>query len=101
MSAAWTWPLDLARYDRAPTLSPTEAATLDALVARFGRRHPGRWWSRARAALGRLAPPLLDALAATGAQGTVHAPLARVAVRAMHECGRSYWAWTPAEWHAI
>ena len=26
---------------------------------------------------------------------------ARVVVREMHHCGRSYWAWTPAEWLAI
>jgi len=101
MSAAWAWPLDLGRYDRASALSPAEAATLAALVARFGPRHPGHWARAAQGALGRLASPLLDALAVTGAHAAVHAPLVKVMVREMHHRQRSYWAWTPAEWRAI
>jgi hypothetical protein len=55
---AWSWPIDLTRYDRTPTLSPAEVDALTTLG------HSVRWWCRSRQqgsawrALDRLVSPL-------------------------------------------
>ena len=55
---AWSWPIDLTRYDRTPVLSPPEAAALTALGPSVRgwsqpRRQPSLWH-----ALDRLVSPL-------------------------------------------
>lgn len=92
----WRWPLDLAAYDRAPTLHADEGRALAALVRELDRGRP--WPARLPRVLERLFRPVEDALAASGASEHLRTAALRVLAREMHPRGRAYWGWTPAEW---
>jgi hypothetical protein len=88
-----------AAYNRAPDLSPTEAAAL--AEVRVRRAQPPAWkrWPLAhRRALVRLLGPLTDVLDATGAGPTQRAVVIGALVDAMARTQRAYWGWTREQW---
>lgn len=103
---AWTWPLDLARYDRAADISPAEREHTGRLVERFAAGGRG-WHKEARPALERLLRPLHDTLDHLGAvtiekrSYTVRTTVVCLLIRAMHRHGRSFWAFSPEDWHEM
>jgi len=104
--AAWRWPIDLARYDRSPALTPPERATLLARNAALGQGQLPLPQTPEWTTLERLLRPLEDA------RTSLYIPpqaaqrrSARQAV-ALILCGcastqTSFWAWSPAEWVAV
>lgn len=103
---SWTWPIDVARYDRAASLSPAEREHLGRLVARFAAGGRG-WHKEARPALRRLLRPLHDTLDHLGAVATekrkytVRTTVVCLLVRAMHRHDRSFWAFPAETWHEM
>jgi integrase len=96
---AWVWPVDPARYDRAPVLRPAERAALADIEGRRARRpHSGPWPDHVHVALGRLLCPLDDVLAHTGATGKTRLMALGPLLGMMHESQRPFWAWTRTEW---
>ncbi|MDQ6671453.1 MAG: tyrosine-type recombinase/integrase [Chloroflexota bacterium] len=101
----WDWPIDLARYDRAPLpLTDDEAAALDTLG--WGVR----WWRRSNRAewrrLERLVRPLSDACFGLHIPATSHHRRAAdyavaMVLQACAETGLSFWSWDPASWVAV
>ena len=104
--AGWAWPIDIARYDQAAGLSVVEREHMGRLVARFAAGGRG-WHAAARPALERLLHPLhdtLDHLGATTAEkrnNTVRTTVVYLLIRAMHRHGRSFWAFSPEDWHEM
>lgn len=102
----WTWPLDVARYDRAADLSQAEREHMGRLVARFAAGGRG-WHKAARPALERLLRPLHDTLDHLGATTTekrnytVRTTVVCLLIRAMHRHGRSFWAFSSEDWHEM
>ena len=102
----WAWPIDVARYDRAAELSAAEREHMGRLVDRFAAGGRG-WHAAARPALERLLRPLhdtLDHLGATTAEKrnyTVRTTVICLLIRAMHRHGRSFWAFSPKDWHEM
>jgi len=106
-SGPWRWPVDPARYDRAPLL---RAAEKDAIIElgvgslrRLARHDPAaRGWQQIR----RLLRPLDDAAAALEDPPTSHRRRAMLDATAVvllrcAETGRSYWTWTEEEWACL
>ena len=104
--AKWAWPIDIACYDCAADLSAAEREHMGRLVARFAAGGRG-WHAAARPALERLLRPLhdtLDHLGATTAEkrnNTVRTTVVCLLIRAMHQHGRSFWAFSPENWHEM
>jgi integrase len=92
----WSWPLDLAAYDRAPELRPAEAAALAALVRGLDQRLP--WPDQPPVALARLVRPVEDALAVAGAAGHLRTTVLRAVAQETHRRGRALWGWTHGDW---
>jgi hypothetical protein len=106
-SGSGRWPVDPARYDRAPLL---RAAEKDAIIdlgvgslRRLARHDPAaRGWQQIR----RLMRPLDDAAAALEAPPTSHRRRAMLDATAVvllrcADTGRSYWTWTGEEWACL
>jgi integrase len=99
---AWPWPIDLARYDRTPTLAPPEADALAALAEHL------REWRRPRAqggvwrGLQRLISPLADVRAVLSTPSPHQRQSADAAVAAvLRMCAiehAPYWAWSIPTW---
>jgi integrase len=99
---AWPWPIDMRRYDRTRTLSPSEAAALRVLEDHV------RDWRRPRTrrsvwrTLNRLVRPLADVLGTLSAPTTHQRRSAETAVAAMLRlCAverAPYWAWSGSTW---
>jgi len=99
---AWAWPIDLTRYDRTPTLSPSEADALTALgpSVRGGHQpHQQRWAWRG---LDRLVSPLAAVRATWSTQSPHQRYRADIAVAALlGACAveqAPYWAWAAPTW---
>lgn len=98
--AAWRWPIDISRYDRAPSLSPAERRALKKLGDGVRRWHPD---ARAEVAqIGRLIRPLADCRAVLEVRGEHLERSAEAAVARMLQCclieGGSYWGWDADIW---
>lgn len=102
----WAWPIDVARYDRSAELGAAEREHMGRLVARFAAGGRG-WHKEARPALARLLRPLhdvLDHLGATTAEKrnyTMRTTVVCLLIRAMHRHDRSFWAFSPEDWHEM
>ncbi len=102
---AWSWPIDLTRYDRTPTLSPEEADGLTAL----GQSGPGWWRPRQQRWAVRGLDRLVSPLAAVRATWSTHSrhqrDRAEIAVAALlGACAveqAPYWAWAAPTWVRI
>ncbi len=87
--------IDVACYDRTPTLSATERAALAVVATRHGCQA-----GAVRAALARLTAPVADVLDALGSYAS-HRPVAVATLRrAMHERQVAFWGWSRDEWLA-
>jgi len=99
---AWPWPIDITRYDRTPTLSPSEAdalAVLEDQVREWRRpRERGSIWR----VLDRLVSPLADVRATLTAPSVHQRRSADAAVAAvLRVCAvehSPYWAWSAPTW---
>ncbi len=102
---AWPWPVDLTRYDRSPTLLPSEAEALAVMAEQV------RQWRRPRErrsvwrALDRLVTPLRDVRATLSTPGIHQRHSADIAVAALlRMCAREhspYWAWSASTWIGV
>jgi Phage integrase family len=102
----WHWPIDPTGYDTAPVVRLAEATAIASLGAsslrRLGRydRAAGEWQL-----IRRLLRPLDDAAAALRSPPASHRraslDASAVALLRCAETGRSYWAWTDAEWAGL
>ncbi len=104
--SGWTWPLDVTRYDLSADLSLVEREHMGRLVRRFAAGGRG-WHKEARPALDRLLRPLHDTLDHLGAtitekrNYTVRTTVVCLLIRAMHRLDRSFWAFSPEDWHEM
>ena len=99
----WRWPIDPSRYDRTPTLTPTEHAALEALAWEL---HYGCCRAAQRsawAAIERLVQPLEDARQSLSFANTRH--LRHNSQEAvgliLYGCAttqRPFWSWSPNTW---
>lgn len=90
----WT-PIDIARYDRRPTVTPAERAAIEAIALRY----PG--WTKAQSALAtleRLVRPLYDVLARCGCTHWWRHVAVRVIIGEMQRRGSAFWTWDEGEW---
>jgi integrase len=98
--ATWRWPLDAARYDRAPALTLDEAAALTTLAPHLHAWRLGREseWE----VIERLVRPLADARGVLEIRSQREAGIADRAVAELLvetlERRSSIWSWSPAIW---
>ncbi len=97
---AWSWPIDLSRYDRTPTLSPPEAESLRVLKRSVREWYQPRQPRSAWGGLDRLVGPLAAIRATWGRQDPHHrADIAVAALLRMCAIEQApYWAWTESTW---
>lgn len=99
-AAAWTWPLDLARYDRRALVTSAEANVLGALEIEQVRR----LGLTSAAAPKRLVEPLAYAREClqwepgTGHQRRFARDAAGLVLIRCGDLGRSYWGWSDEDW---
>lgn len=91
-------PVDCSRYDRSPSLSPTELACLDRLVNHLASGGRDRTGYRDQVDLRRLLSPVRDAIQRIGVNERSAKLLLRVLLREMHTRKRSFWRWSASEW---
>ena len=93
----WSWPVNIALYDRTPSLSEQECLELD---RRFGTTHiPPR--KETWGVLQRLLQPLYDVLMHIDEPRPIRSDVIRVMAIEMHRRRVSFWAWTSEEWRDI
>lgn len=98
--AAWRWPLDLSRYDRAPGLTDSERKALEMVASDLDSGKRG-YLHRALPRLRRLLEPIYAAFEVVG-PGEHARRLARKAPLRDMECRqKTYWAWNKKEWSRI
>lgn len=96
-SPAWSWPVDLARYDRSPDLSEVERAELKRVM----RRKPFHLHPSTKVLLHRLLTPLQDVFEVTHLSHNIWHEIVRVMVREMARRGKTFWAWSQEDWLSI
>ncbi len=93
-SHPWTWPVDLARYDRSPDLSEAERAELKRVM----RRKPFHLDPSTKERLHRLLQPIQDVFMVIHQNPTICSETVRVLVIEMDRRGKTFWAWSEQEW---
>ncbi|HEX6477232.1 MAG TPA: hypothetical protein VF043_00195 [Ktedonobacteraceae bacterium] len=93
-SHPWSWPVDLARYERSPDLSEAERAEL----RRATRQQPFHLHPSTTVLLRRLLQPLQDVFMVTHLSHNIWHEIVRVMVVEMSRRGKTFWAWSEAEW---
>src|SRR5690242_7213253 len=96
----WTWPVDLARYDRTPTLSRREKEQIAYLATRHVGSGAGPWPENCKAALARLIQPLREVLNRVTKDASFRHHAIRALMKEMHRRCRPYWSWSNEEWLA-
>lgn len=90
----WTWPVDIAGYDCSPELSAAERTELKRIM----RHKPLHLHPSTKAILHRLLQPLEDVFVQTHMSRNIWYEVVRVMVVEMAHRGKSFWAWSEAEW---
>ena len=93
-STAWRWPINLAMYDRTPSLSEAERSELN---RRLGQgmlqiRQPSK------AILHRLVRPIHDALLLVHPTRSIYNNTIRLMLIEMHRRGTAFWGWSLEQW---
>jgi hypothetical protein len=94
---AWTWPIDVARYDQSVALTSAEVAALTEHVRNYNaatHEKPANSYS----VVERLIEPVEEALAHTALRVRHREFVALFLLREMSRRGRSFWGWTEEEW---
>jgi len=96
-SPPWHWPVDVTRYDRSPDLDEGERTELKRLMGEssFQLR------SSTKERLHRLLSPLQDVFTMTHLNPDISHETVRVMVVEMSHRGKTFWAWSEAEWTDI
>ena len=94
----WEWPVDLARYDRSPTLSRREKEQIAYLATRHVGSGAGPWPENCKAALVRLMGPVREVLNRVTKDANFRHHAIRALLKEMHRRGRPYWSWSDEEW---
>jgi len=96
-SPPWHWPVDVTRYDRSPDLDEGEWAELKRLMGEssFQLR------SSTKERLHRLLSPLQDVFTMTHLNPDISHETVRVMFVEMFHRGKTFWAWSEAEWTDI
>ena len=99
IKTAWSWPIDVSRYDRNPLLYAAEADTCNRLRHR-PRPGPRATYinQRIQQRLQRLVAPIHDCLTAIGATRLAHTAVISILVKEMVRRQKPYWAWSKEEW---
>src|SRR5712664_810584 len=99
LSLKWVWPLNLAKYDQAPTLRKDERTTIENMFEGARRREFARepW----RTQLSRLLTPILDTLKLTGASRETLGGVVSVLLNEMWCRNSSYWSWKESDWESM
>jgi len=92
---AWSWPLDLARYDKDPQLHPLEYAELE---KRFQNGKNGHIYPHTNQILHRFVAPIEDVLRYIEASPEAYHQTLRTMLLEMYKRGRTFWAWSLEEW---
>lgn len=92
----WTWPLNLAAYDRRPELTSAERVALAGVLTSIDRPRAGL--NQFPEEVHRLLRPVQDVLDHIRAEGHVRVNLFRVIAIHTHERQCSVWGWTHREW---
>lgn len=96
-SHAWTWPVDIACYDRSPDLNEDERAELKRVM----QRKPFHLYPSTKVLLHRLLQPLQDVFTVTHLSSSIWPDTMRVLVVEMYRRDKTFWAWTETEWMDI
>jgi len=94
LSHPWTWPVDLAHYDRSPDLGEAERAELKRVM----RRKPFHVYPSTKERLHRLLEPIQDVFTVTHLNAQICSETMRVLVVEMYRRGKTFWAWSEQEW---
>jgi integrase len=95
----WVWPLNLARYDQAPTLTAEEQTAIVNIFS--GSRRYEFAGNRWRGKLNHLLTLILDALKLTGASRPIKGGVVSVLLNAMRFRNSSYWGWKEEDWEEV
>lgn len=96
----WQWPVNLAQYDRTPTLSEVEQQAVDLFCTFVG----GDRWSFHPAELGhlqRLLIPISDVLTLVDACHGSAATVRRQMLRGISRYQSAYWGWSEEQWGEV
>ncbi len=94
----WTWPLNLAEYDRTPNLTEEEKGILGTFVQcrQTGNKHT-RWLAYIQQTMPRLITPLYDAYHLLNLHPHALPPFLAVFLRKMHQDQVAYWGMSETE----
>jgi integrase len=93
----WSWPIDVARYDRSVPLTAAETAALTAYVENYDaatHEKPPQFYPT----LQRLIIPLTDVLAHTALRASHREYVVLFLLRETARRDRSFWGWSADEW---
>ena len=93
----WSWPIDVNKYDRTPTLHPREAEILKCLLVRSGPRTKFIN-GRIQKELHRLLIPIEDALRPSGACRLARVTVTSILVKEMAKRQAPFWGWDDRHW---
>ena len=93
----WHWPVDVTHYDRSPDLNEVEQAELKRLMGESSFQLRPSTKER----LHRLLLPLQDVFTLTHLSPDICHETVRVMVVEMSRRGKTFWAWSEAEWMDI
>ena len=94
---AWSWPIDVARYNQAAALTAAEAAALTEYVRNYDaatHEKPAGFYT----VMQRLIRPMEDVLAHTALRLSHRGFVVLFLLREMARRGRSFWGWNEEEW---
>ncbi len=90
----WYWPVDVTRYDRSPDLDEVEQTELKRVLGEVPfQLHPST-----KECLHRLLSPLQDVFTITHLSPDICHETVRIIVVEMSRRGKTFWAWSEAEW---
>jgi hypothetical protein len=88
----WQWPINVALYDRAIELTPSEHSAIAHVLASEWKCW--RWTPDRLVPLNRLVRPIADALMVTRARTQLRAGVLKILMLETGRFGRTLWGWT-------
>ena len=98
IGSAWTWPVELSRYERGTDLTLAQKEALALMVRNMDSTNSESYMQVAPSELEGLFSPVYEVLELMGSDGTSRLHAIRRLLWQMHHRGRPYWAWSMEEW---